>query len=144
MTKGKSSEEKALSRIKPRKRVAFSAPNAHTKATYIRSYPFEIQDLNDCACGSIAQNALASPLLRLPPELRNRIWAEILGERLIHLKHLYYDRERDFEENDDMYFSTRRYGNGSAWRRVICEDDGPEDQSDRKIDIGQVEKEKVY
>ncbi|CAL8575798.1 hypothetical protein XPA_001702 [Xanthoria parietina] len=56
-----------------RKRVAFTTPKAATKAI-------------------IERNAKVSPLLKLPSELRDKIWIEVLGGRLIHL---------DFDEDDD-------------------------------------------
>lgn len=77
----------------------------------------------------MARNQLNSPLLRLPLELRNRIWREVLGESLIHLKYDSQDHELDFEDHDSIYHSTfqRR-----PWRHIVCQDDGPEDRPEKK------------
>ncbi|KAL9581438.1 MAG: hypothetical protein Q9212_003902 [Teloschistes hypoglaucus] len=64
---------------------------------------------------SIVRNASTSPLLRLPPEIRNQIWTEVLGRRLIHL-------EYDCEPDDDEL----------TWKHQVCEDDAPEDQPGEK------------
>lgn len=65
---------------------------------------------------SIVRNASTSPLLRLPPEIRNKIWAEVLRCRLIHL-------EYDCGPDDDEL----------TWKHQVCEDDGPEDQPGEKV-----------
>lgn len=79
----------------------------------------------DGSCAySIKRNATTSPLLRLPPELRDRVWREVLGERLVHLKYEYIDDDLTFEEHDDLYYMTY---SRSPWRHIVCEDDGPED-----------------
>lgn len=38
-------------------------------------------------CSRVCRNAAESPLLRLPAEIRNQIWREVLGDRSIHLQH---------------------------------------------------------
>lgn len=117
MTKRKSPEEKAFQRPTSRKRVAFSAPkDAATKAL-------------------IKGNALTSPLLRLPLEIRNKIWSDVLGDRLIHLRYL-YDHTVDFATSDSFYANSRWSSTlgttyGSVWRHLVCEEDCPENQEDR-------------
>lgn len=90
MAKRKSEEEKAAAKAKKvKKGIPFTAPkDAATKATYEtisivhRCHKPLVLTLDN---GSIAQNAASSPLLRLPLEIRNKIWAAVLGDRLIHL-----------------------------------------------------------
>ena len=79
---------------------------------------------------------MTSPLLRLPLEIRNKIWSEVLGDRLVHFRYLYGDKV-SFEVNEDLHAGMhssqkpqRRYG--SPWRHVVCERDCPEAQEDRK------------
>ncbi|KAG7005344.1 ATP-dependent RNA helicase dbp6 [Physcia stellaris] len=98
------------SRPQARKRVAFSAPKAATRAI-------------------IKRNAITSPLLRLPPEIRDRVWREVLGERLIHLKYIYIDDDLSFEDHDTIYWHCY---DRSPWRHIVCEDDGPEDGPKKK------------
>ena len=86
---------------------------------------------------SINQNALTSPLLRLPLEIRNNIWSEVLGNRLIHVRYL-YDDELSFETNEELHsamtWSRQLHKTcGSAWRHVVCERDCPEAQEDRRF-----------
>ncbi|KAL8650956.1 MAG: hypothetical protein Q9210_003519 [Variospora velana] len=121
MTKRKAKKEKARRNSKPRKRVAFTAPKtAAAKAI-------------------IARNASESPLLRLPFEIRNRIWKEVLGNNLVHIQYSYDDQSVGYETNEEMHryenscwtwISKKTYG--SAWRHLICADDGPEDRPDKK------------
>ncbi|KAI4228010.1 MAG: hypothetical protein L6R36_001944 [Xanthoria steineri] len=77
----------------------------------------------------IEQNASSSPLLRLPAELRDRIWTEVLGDRLVHLDYKYFDDELTFDDFDYMYQS---HFDRSPWRHIVCEDDGPEDRPKQK------------
>lgn len=88
-------------------------------------------------CYSIKGNALTSPLLRLPLEIRNKIWSEVLGDRLVHLRYL-YDDDHDFETNEELHVSIHwsyelqaRYG--SAWRHLVCEEDCPENKEEEKL-----------
>ena len=86
---------------------------------------------------SINQNALTSPLLRLPLEIRNNIWSEVLGNRLIHVRYL-YDDELSFEANEELHsgmtWSRQLHATcGSAWRHVVCERDCPEAQENRRF-----------
>ncbi|KAL8787814.1 MAG: hypothetical protein Q9213_002001 [Squamulea squamosa] len=121
MTKRKKSIEKALTKSKPRKQVAFSIPKASTKAIIVR-------------------NASTSPLLRLPPELRNRIWTEVLGKRLIHLSHIRSDNSSDDESSgDDHNFYGRR-----QWTHLVCQHDCPEDQPDRRVVDDEDEEEFIW
>ncbi|KAL8738482.1 MAG: hypothetical protein Q9181_000738 [Wetmoreana brouardii] len=121
MWKRKTPAEMLESTGKPRKRVAFSKPkNAATKAL-------------------IGKNASDSPLLRLPIELRNKIWTEMLGARLIHVDY-FCDGELKFKDNEDFcsrlkYSTTTFESYGSAWRHVVCQDDGPEDRPDAEVII---------
>lgn len=36
-----------------------------------------------------ARNSTESPLFRLPPEIRNRIWRELLGDKVLHIKRIH-------------------------------------------------------
>lgn len=99
-------------------------------------------DVADLVC-SIARNASTSPLLTLPLEIRNKIWTEVLGDRLIHLDY-FYDDDFDFEDNESLhrgwkYSEALGKYYGSAWRHVVCEDDGPENRPIEKriIDEGE-------
>ena len=134
MTKRKNPEEKAShwsQKPTSRKRVAFSAP----KGAVCCPTPENVFNLLRSRY-SIKQNALTSPLLRLPLEIRNRIWSEVLGDRLIHLWYL-YDDEVSFETNEELHSglhwsSELKTTYGSAWRHVVCEKDCPENQEDEK------------
>ena len=80
---------------------------------------------------------MTSPLLRLPLEIRNKIWSEVLGDRLVHFRYL-YDDEVSFETNEELHIGFNwsyklQRGYGSAWRHVICEEDCPENQENRKF-----------
>ncbi|KAL8732762.1 MAG: hypothetical protein Q9166_002543 [cf. Caloplaca sp. 2 TL-2023] len=110
MTKRKSREDTALS-SRPRKRQASSAPKASTKAI-------------------IARNSSTSPLLRLSPELRNRIWTEVIGDRLIHLRYDHWidnPPHFDIEDSDSESLAHR-----SPWKHVVCQHDCPEDRPEEK------------
>lgn len=136
MTKRKSPEEKAARKRTSRKRVAFSAPkDAATKALYVIQPQEKLFNLLRSRY-SIKQNALTSPLLRLPLEIRNKIWSEVLGDRLIHLQY-YYDDDVSFETNEELHGGLHwsdelKKTYGSAWRHVVCEEDCPENQEDQK------------
>ncbi|MCJ1401468.1 hypothetical protein MMC11_004682 [Xylographa trunciseda] len=61
--------------VKPRKRQAFTAPHdALTKST-------------------IKRNAAESPLLRLPLEIRMKIWKEVLGDHQVHIVRIHRSRD---------------------------------------------------
>ncbi|KAL9015430.1 MAG: hypothetical protein Q9180_008866 [Flavoplaca navasiana] len=77
----------------------------------------------------MVRNATTSPLLRLPPEIREKIWIEVLGGRLIHLHYEYFDDEMEFDDSDITYKAC--FGR-SPWRHIVCEDDGPEDRRKEK------------
>jgi len=85
----------------------------------------------------MASNASSSPLLRLPPEIRNRIWRQVLGDRMIHI--LYHDDDAlYYGKNDDMHayrnWSVDPQKNyGSPFRHLVCEDHGPEDREDENV-----------
>ena len=72
-----------------------------------------------------ASNATTSPLLRLPAEIRDKIWTEVLGGRLTYLDYHYGAATMDFDYYDDFY---ERFHGYSPWKHVACEDDGLEDR----------------
>ncbi|KAL8916912.1 MAG: hypothetical protein Q9208_008276 [Pyrenodesmia sp. 3 TL-2023] len=127
MTKRAVSEDEGFVRPQPRKRVAFTKPKASTKAT-------------------IARNAITSPLLRLPLELREQIWTHVLGERLIHLK---YDPTAEDPEHRPVFsleFSLSSYGgyeriilrhytemNGNIWSASIVVPRMVRDEDDKDV-----------
>lgn len=75
---------------------------------------------------SIARNASESPLLALPPEIRERIYRWLLGDRLIHVIYRFGPGEElPYEDNEMLYQST--YGT-SGWCHLVCEEDCPEGQ----------------
>ena len=84
-----------------------------------------MDDDDDADLGaSIERNAKVSPLLKLPSELRDRIWIEVLGGRLIHL---------DFDEDDDLSDSESLSDSGQLhWKHEVCQHDCQENRSDRK------------
>ena len=111
MTNRKAEEEKAARKpTKSRKRYAFTTPNASTNAMY--GCLSESIDSLLMYQLSIARNASTSPLLRLPLEIRNNIYTEVLRNRLIHLRYLYGD-DVSFETNEEMHRITF---NSSPWR----------------------------
>ncbi|KAL8975789.1 MAG: hypothetical protein Q9205_008074, partial [Flavoplaca limonia] len=93
-----------------RKRVPFATQNAASRATLLR-------------------NATTPPLLRLPPEIRDKIWTEVLGGRLVHLMYRYFEHQMDFDDFDRYYELTFKR---SPRRHIVCEDDGPEDRAKEK------------
>ncbi|KAL8690380.1 MAG: hypothetical protein Q9218_004159 [Villophora microphyllina] len=123
MTKRKNLKKKGNTQSKLQKRVPFSSPkDAATKATSVFT---------------IVRNALASPLLRLPLEIRHKIWTEVLGDRLIHLEYD-YSRGTDADNKRDGYLSSRfsayiKKYNRSAWSHIVCGNDCREDQSIEKV-----------
>lgn len=88
--------------------------------------------------GSIARNLEECPLLRLPLELRTKIWRLVLGDRLIHIDY-HHNPGLTFEQNEQLKRTTSKLSPitykfyGSAWRHIVCQHDVPEDQPDRKI-----------
>ena len=57
---------------------------------------------------STKRNSLKSPLLRLPLEIRNKIWSEVLGDRLVHLNIVPYKEicpEGQEKDTFGSYFS---------------------------------------
>lgn len=66
---------------------------------------------------SIARNASCSPLLRIPLEIRNKIWTLLLGDRLIHLDYLDLDSASASEDK-----SLR------SWSDFVCPCDRPENE----------------
>lgn len=73
----------------------------------------------------------------MPLEIREKIWSEVLGDRLIHLLYL-YDDDLDFETNEELHSGMRwsdqlKATYGSAWRHLVCKQDCPENQEDKKL-----------
>ncbi|KAK4691070.1 hypothetical protein P7C71_g5854, partial [Lecanoromycetidae sp. Uapishka_2] len=69
---------------------------------------------------------------------------------IIHLKY-YWDDDVDFETNERLHAglrwsSTERNAYGSAWRHLVCEDDGPEDREEEKREYmdGPVDGKRFY
>ncbi|KAL8996356.1 MAG: hypothetical protein Q9169_004122 [Polycauliona sp. 2 TL-2023] len=106
----------------------------------------------------IKRNATSSPLLTLPAELRDRIWTEVLGSRLIHIEYHrslpYNGTDQDSSDSNSDSDSessiddeptapkdnTNRFKdnplpkhNRRYWRHTICQHDCPETQSPRKV-----------
>ncbi|KAL8638791.1 MAG: hypothetical protein Q9228_004092 [Teloschistes exilis] len=102
-----------------KKRVAFTATrNSKTKAV-------------------IARNIEQCPLLRLPLELRNKIWRFVLGDQMIHIDYQ-HNHGLTFEQNEELtktlLFSSVTFKFvGSAWRHIVCQNDASEDQPDRYV-----------
>ncbi|KAL8916170.1 MAG: hypothetical protein Q9208_008671 [Pyrenodesmia sp. 3 TL-2023] len=121
MTKRKTEEEKAQRISQPRKRKAFSAPKAATKAIIVR-------------------NASESPLLRLPLEIRNKIWNEVLGDRLVHIfrrSNTELGSETDEELNRALGLpNTSKKSQKCQLGHKICLQDGPENRPDQKVGVG--------
>lgn len=69
----------------------------------------------------VLQNSTTSPLLRLPAEIRNKIWTYVLGDQLVHIRYQQSSYELNFETND------------SAWQHVVCEHDCPEDSTEEML-----------
>ncbi|KAL8846645.1 MAG: hypothetical protein Q9221_008285 [Calogaya cf. arnoldii] len=110
-----------------KKRVAFTVAKGATKTI-------------------IERNARESPLLRLPSELRDKIWGEVLGGELVHLDYQRYFEYDDFNcglseaeseesekepdsENEDESATQPEH---IYWRHAICQHDCPENQPDKK------------
>ena len=73
----------------------------------------------------VARNAVTSSLLTVPLEIRTKIYSELLGDRLVHLR---YRREFD----DDVGSITKRKKLGqTAWSHAVCEVDCPESVKDQ-------------
>ena len=66
---------------------------------------------------SLVRNASCSPLLKLPLEIRNKIWASLLGDRLIHFE--YVDRDSASASPD---------GCSRSWHSTVCQYDCPENE----------------
>ncbi|KAI4179936.1 MAG: hypothetical protein LQ348_005294 [Seirophora lacunosa] len=98
----------------------------------------------------IARNASASPLLRLPSELRDRIWTYVLGGRLVHLKHDHtagnpdYLPDQDSEESDDEYAEECRATlDRNPWQHLVCQHDCPEEEPDKKVVLDEEDPEEA-
>ena len=77
--RGQKAEEEKAAR-KPRKRYAFTTPNAATKVLY--GCVSQSTDSLLMYQLSVVWNASTSPLLRLPLGISNNIYTEVLGNRL--------------------------------------------------------------
>lgn len=103
MPKRKRKDEETAAKAK--KRVPFTAPkNAATKAMYEATsiHRFHQSLVLNLDNGSVARNASSSPLLRMPLEIREKIWAEVLGGELIHIEYI------------------------DIWRHLVCQHDSPD------------------
>ena len=66
---------------------------------------------------SLVPSGPSSPLLRMPSEIRNKIWRILLGDRLIHLEYL-----------GQIPASAVRRTETEIFRHIVCENDRPEDE----------------
>lgn len=89
------------------------------------------------SCYSIKENASASRLLQLPLEIRHKIWTEVLGNRLVHVKYC-NDFELSLEAYEDLHDESewshkpkKKYG--SAWRHLVCKEDCPRNHEGSKL-----------
>jgi len=80
------------------------------------------------------KNASTSPLLQLPLEVRNKIWREVLGDRLIHVKYRRVDPV-SFPVNEPWHRTSNRDQDPcrSGWRHIVCENDCRENRPDEKV-----------
>lgn len=80
---------------------------------------------------------MSSPLLRLPLEIRNKIWSEVLGDRLVHLRYLGDNimevLTHEYLSQKSNWSRTLMTTYASAWRHVVYEEDYPEDQESKKL-----------
>lgn len=91
--------------------------------------------LNHCAASrrllillcSIKPNATASPLLRLPLEIREKIYRCALGDRMIHLKYL--DTEDRFSCPRDGEMGLLKLG--QSWSQMVCASGSPQDETEK-------------
>ncbi|KAL8662428.1 MAG: hypothetical protein Q9202_004749 [Teloschistes flavicans] len=81
---------------------------------------------------SFERNASSSPLLRLPREIRDKIWTEVLGDRLIHF---YMERDssdtesqnnHDYEADEGPRYEWHRYQSNHTLRHGVCQVDCPD------------------
>ena len=77
---------------------------------------------------SIARNFSESPLLRLPLEIRNDIWRNVLGGQLIHLKYERLECPPVYEPTN-----SRRIFPYESWLHHVCDNDGPEDKKETTL-----------
>ena len=78
-------------------------------------------------------------MLRLPLEIRTKIWKEVLGNRLVHIEY-YLDDGLDFTADEE--YSAGCYSSDefeiqyrNTWAHLICQDDGPENREDEKMTL---------
>lgn len=124
MIKRRLAEEVQLPDPPKRKRVAFTTPKAATKAMYVCPVAGLLCMMMLTRGASIERNAKVSPLWKLPSELRDKIWIEVLGGRLIHLD---FDEDRDTSDSELFSESDRPH-----FKHRVCQHDCKEDRSDRK------------
>ncbi|KAI4250323.1 MAG: hypothetical protein LQ352_005376 [Teloschistes flavicans] len=81
---------------------------------------------------SFERNASSSPLLRLPREIRDKIWTEVLGDRLIHF---YMERDssdteshnnHDYEVDEGPRYEWHQRQSSYTLRHGVCEVDCPD------------------
>lgn len=63
----------------------------------------------------------------MPLEIRNQIWALVLGDQLIHLEYL---------AKATNPASNGQFGGLQVWKHVVCEHDSPEDLLNKKCILG--------
>ncbi|KAL8794943.1 MAG: hypothetical protein Q9195_002525 [Heterodermia aff. obscurata] len=85
--------------------------------------------------GRIKRNAESSPLLRLPIEIRRKIFSEVLGNRLIHLKK--FDDDAVYFSDSDESSLPFRDGTYARWHILLCDPAAAE-----PIERGHTEQEK--
>ena len=120
MTKRKRKEKLAPDKTKKRV-LPTPSEDAVIRAMYEpastqRLQPFLVLTMKT---NSAARNASFSFLLRMPFEIRNEIWALVLGHQLIHLKYVGSIR------NPAGVGQTKRR---QIWRHIVCQCDRPEDE----------------
>lgn len=134
MAKRKNEAEKAEGQRK--KRVPFRAPKAATKAVLDPDYR-EVSSYRSLTRASrTLQNATASPLLRLLPlEIRRKIYTEVLGHRLIHLKYLHDDDCESRSDASSIPFDVERKAvvAQNHWSLLVCDPDGPRSKEESKL-----------
>lgn len=81
---------------------------------------------------SMATNASDSPLLQLPFEVRDLIWTELLGGRLIHV--VCRTLPHDWSSDPPVY----------VWGHVVCENDCPENGAKGNKGYGSKKKKKEH
>ncbi len=95
--------------------------NAVTEAMYDAASTQRLQPslVLTMKTNSAVRNASFSILLRMSFEIRNKIWALLLGDQLIHL---------DYFGSIRNPAGVGRTGSRQIWRHIVCQCDHPEDE----------------